>query len=839
MFNSAARSAAPIFTDLSSAEALLQTMLEVSLSSIVLLRPVGEGDEMDFSIEYINPAGQRMLKMSERPGEMLSSRFPQTQKNGVLEFYRRAFKSGQQEHFNVNYQQDGLDNFFQVSVRRSGSLLVVSLTDKTEEDRSDVEQALRESQTREQAARAEADLQRQQLHNIFMQAPALICIFEGPNHIFKLVNPHYQQLVGDRPILGKPIAEAMPELEGQPIFSLLDNVYQSGESFFAHEMMVQLDHNNSGGDLGQNYYNFVYQAMRNLAGEIEGIMVFAYEVTAQVRARKEVELSHQKVQELNKELETRVIQRTQALQQAQTQAELQKQRLERLFMQAPAAISIFDGPELVFELVNPAYQALFPGRQLLGKPLLEALPEITDHAVYHTFRNVYDTGQTHAEFGLLIPLMRPEDGKLEDRFFNFIQQARHNEQGEIDGVLVFAFEVTVHIEAQKAIEASARQLKLITDALPVLIGYLDKEEKYRFANQAYKAWFNKDPALLLGSPVKDVVGEAAYNDVKKHIDRALAGERVEFDARMPYRENFVKHIHTSYIPDVQDGKVEGFYTLVTDVTEQVENQKSLKESEQQATKLATDLATTNEELQLANEQLIRTNIDLDNFIYAASHDLKAPISNIEGLLQILLRSLQKEGNVSERTEHLTSMMQNSVERFKRTIVNLTEVVKLQKDNEHLVAPLTLSEVINDVMLDLQPMIESSGATIDINLGVCPPIHFSDKNLRSVVYNILSNALKYRSPKRVPVIQLSCKELDSYVMLSVKDNGLGMHSTDETKVFGMFSRLHDHVEGSGIGLYMVRKMLQNAGGKIEVESQVDVGSTFKVYFKNLDIATPKI
>ncbi len=82
-------------------------------------------------------------------------------------------------------------------------------------------------------ARAEADLQRRQLYNILIQAPAMICIFEGPTHVFKLVNPPYQQLVGERPLLGKPIAEAMPELASQPIFGLLNQVYRTLRRLFS------------------------------------------------------------------------------------------------------------------------------------------------------------------------------------------------------------------------------------------------------------------------------------------------------------------------------------------------------------------------------------------------------------------------------------------------------------------------------------------------------------------------------------------------------------------------------------------------------------------------------
>jgi signal transduction histidine kinase len=163
------------------------------------------------------------------------------------------------------------------------------------------EQFLIESRQREQVALAEAELQSKRLESILMQAPALICIFEGPSHVYKLVNPPYQKAVGGRPLVGKPIREAMPELEGQAIFGLLDQVYQTGETFQAREMLVQFDHLNEG-KLGENYYNFTYQAIRNVAGEIDGILVFAYEVTDQVHARKLAEALNQELGEANKEI---------------------------------------------------------------------------------------------------------------------------------------------------------------------------------------------------------------------------------------------------------------------------------------------------------------------------------------------------------------------------------------------------------------------------------------------------------------------------------------------------------------------------------------------------------
>lgn len=103
-------------------------------------------------------------------------------------------------------------------------------------------------------------------------------------------------------------------------------------------------------------------------------------------------------------------------------------------------------------------------------------------------------------------------------------------------------------------------------------------------------------------------------------------------------------------------------------------------------------------------------------------------------------------------------------------------------------------------------------------------------MRSIVYNLLSNSLKYRSPERTLELSISTESTPEYVILKVEDNGLGMKKNDHAKIFYMFKRLHDHVEGTGIGLYIVKRIVENAGGKIEVESEEGKGTTFQVYFR---------
>ncbi|MDQ2792876.1 MAG: ATP-binding protein [Bacteroidota bacterium] len=235
------------------------------------------------------------------------------------------------------------------------------------------------------------------------------------------------------------------------------------------------------------------------------------------------------------------------------------------------------------------------------------------------------------------------------------------------------------------------------------------------------------------------------------------------------------------------------------------------------------------ELRRNNEQLTRVNVDLDNFIYTASHDLKAPISNIEGLLEVLRQELPAGPVQSPEVQPVLGLMQDSVNRFKRTIAHLTDVSKLQKEHGRPTQAVNLAAVIRDVQLDLAPLIRTTAAQLDVDVVAVPTVAFSEKNLRSVVFNLLSNALKYHAPNRPPLVRLRAWPEAGTTVFEVQDNGLGLSAASEQRLFGMFQRFHDHVEGSGIGLYMVKKMVENAGGRIVVESELGRGSTFRVYF----------
>jgi len=713
---------------------LLWGVLEASLTGLALYSPLhdAEGCLTDFRIDLLNAAAQRMLGQPARPAGTYLGYYPHTLNTGVFAFHRDAFESGEPATLAVNYQGDGLDNYFRLSARRVGQGLLVSFSDTADAARTEVEVALRASQTEEHAARAEAERQRNQFQALVDQAPVALGFFEGPELRVTAANQQMCTIWGHAAdqILHRPLLEAVPELRGQGFDDLLRQVMATEVPVVGTETPAQVLRD---GQLKTTYYDFVYKPFYDARGQVQGVIDVAVEVTAQVVARQQVERAHEQVQKLNEELaaineelhasneeyqranmalhetqgqlqqlnqalEARVAERTQQIVE-------QSVRLARLVQEAPVAICMLDGPELVFELLNPEYEALFPGRLLLGRPLLAALPELLGSPVAALLRQVYETGVSYEGRELLLHLARPSDGQLESRYFDFVYQARYDAAGRINGLVMFGFEVTGRVQSRQQVQDLNEEL-------------------------------------------------AAINE---------------------------------------------------------------------------ELRVSNEELQETNTQLTRTNVDLDNFIYTASHDLKAPISNLEGLLLMLSQELPAASQVGE-VPTLLRLMQDAIERFGRTIGHLTDVSRLQKEHTPQPTKISPARVVQEVQLDLAPLIAQSRAQVHVTVPESITLLFSEKNLRSVVYNLLSNAIKYQHPERAPVVHVGYQPHGAYQVLTVRDNGLGMDlARDREKLFAMFQRLHTHVEGTGIGLYMVKKIVDNAGGRIEVQSEPGLGSTFTIYF----------
>lgn len=273
-------------------------------------------------------------------------------------------------------------------------------------------------------------------------------------------------------------------------------------------------------------------------------------------------------------------------------------------------------------------------------------------------------------------------------------------------------------------------------------------------------------------------------------------------------------------PYITKAKVSAFIDLY-------KHKKELEKAHQYVLKANLELE---ERVKERTKELIKINNDLDNFIYTASHDLKAPISNIEGLMISFYEVLSEESQKSDEVTEIRGMIDESIQRFKNTLIDLTEVAKAQSEVASDKSKVDLNEMLEDVKLSIKDLIDDTGANIVNDFSKFPYVSFSRKNLRSIIYNLISNAVKYSNPSRKPLVKITSHEEEGYIVLCVSDNGLGIREEDKEKVFGMFKRLHTHVEGTGIGMSIVKKIIENNGGKIELTSEVGVGSVFKIFLK---------
>ena len=234
-----------------------------------------------------------------------------------------------------------------------------------------------------------------------------------------------------------------------------------------------------------------------------------------------------------------------------------------------------------------------------------------------------------------------------------------------------------------------------------------------------------------------------------------------------------------------------------------------------------------QQLKESNNNLIRLNQDMDSFIYSASHDLKSPVNNIEGLLHLLKDELENDNN-PEIVSELIRRIEHSTIRVKSTVFNLTDIVKVQTNPYEDVQEVNVRELVDEIIVENEILVRSNETLIRLHLDK-ETLPYSRQALKSILYNLIINAIKYRSPFRLPEIDIFVTyTADNKYEIVVKDNGLGIDLTIyRDKLFTLFKRFHDHIEGSGIGLYIIRKIIENKGGTINVESTVDGGTIFKI------------
>ncbi|WP_426492151.1 PAS domain-containing sensor histidine kinase [Hymenobacter sp. 102] len=709
--------------------------------------------------------------------------------------------------------------------------------------RQQIERLNQELETRVQQRTQQLEQQQQRLQQMLGQAPAAVATLSGPEHRYTFANAFYHSLVGKQTIVGRTVSEVLPELVEQGFLERLHRVRATGQPFVGRETALRLYHETTG-EWQQRYLNFVYQPLRVSPDQDLDIMVFAVDVTEQVQMRQQLE-------QLNLQLEARVLEGNHQAQQAQREAERQRGELWRVFEQAPLAIAVYRGPHYIIELANPTVARLW-GRtqeQLIGKGLFEALPEVAGMGYEELLDNVMATGVPHVAHAM--EAQHDRNGRRETVYWDFVYVPMYEADGSIYGAMVVATEVTEQVQARQQIERLNQELETrvqqrtrqleqqqqllrqILRQVPAAIATLGgPEHRFTFFNEPYQ--LIASGRTVLGHTVLEVFPEVAEQGFVTLLDHVYAtgqphaGQDVLITLYNAESELFEpRYIDFVYQPLFnENGQTRGILAFILDVTDKVGARQQVQRLNQELAATNETLQATNQELHATNTRLTRTNADLDTFVYTASHDLKAPIANIEGLLDAL-REYLPPTEAEPMIPRLLAMMQGAVTRFRQTVGHLTDVSRLQYGQTQPAEAIVLATIIEDVRQDLAPLLESTGGRLELALRECPTVYFPTKDLRSILYNLLSNALKYHSPERPPLVQVRASCTDTHVHIAVTDNGLGLNEQQQSKLFMLFRRLHNHVDGSGVGLFMIKRIIENAGGTITVQSQPEVGSTFLV------------
>jgi PAS domain S-box-containing protein len=385
------------------------------------------------------------------------------------------------------------------------------------------------------------------------EAPIATCLFVGRDLKIEVANEKMLRVWGkSKSVLGKPLAEAIPELIGQPFLDILDTIFTTGVAYSGLGMRADLEVD---GLLGTYYFDFTYQPLLDSNGEVYGIMDMAVDVTEQVLAQQRIE---------------------------ETQRELLSS-----FEESPVSIAIISEDNLTFRNVNSSYAALVDRKpeDLINKPLLEALPELTGQGFDKILHRVIETGVPFVANGVKVDLLKY--GRPETVYVDFTYQPRYEGTDKIVGVLVVATNVTEQVLARRRIEESETKLRTIISSAPAGIGlYVGPDFIIENPNQTFIDLMGKGPDIT-GKPLGEVMPELITENQPflKILDEVFnTGKEYHSSGSLAkIVKNGVMtdgYYNITYTPVFNaGGEVYAILEIGVDVTEQIKSQQALEEAE--------------------------------------------------------------------------------------------------------------------------------------------------------------------------------------------------------------------------------------------------------------------
>lgn len=647
-------------------------------------------------------------------------------------------------------------------------------------------------------------------YNLFMAAPVIIGILKGDDYIIELANEGLLEVWGRTTnVVGKPLLKAIPELGDQGIIPLLEQVRTTGEPFYAYAFPIELVRH---GKEEVVYFDFIYKPIYENPTDTKasGIISVGHDVTEQVLARKKAEES--------------------------------EHRFKELITGADIATAVYVGREMTIQYANEAMLRLWgKDASVIGKTVRQALPELEGQPFHQQLDQVYTTGITYwgkEDRGEIMV-----NGRLQTFYFNFSYKALRNADGEIYGILNMATDVTEQVKAKQRLVESERNLRnTILQAPVAMCIMLGPAHVVDIANDAMIELWGKPKENVIHKPIFEGLPDAREQGLEQILDNV-------YQTGTPFRgfEHPVKLLRNGKTEVVfqnfvyepykdADGNILGVLAISIDVTQQVLARQKIEEVVVQRTQ---ELAQANASLLKSNEELKRSNANLEEFAHAASHDMKEPLRKVLTFSDRIKTSLNDR--LTETEKRYFERMENATQRMGLLVDDLLEYSHVS-ERPLQTEVVNLEEKLRRVLTDLELLVEEKKAKIIIEK--LPVVNGYKRQLQQLFQNLVGNALKYSKPGVPPEIAISSRTLkganapiqvlpeqleQKFYLIEVKDNGIGFEPQYAERIFGMFQRLHGKSEyaGTGVGLSIARKVVDNHNGYIWATGQPGEGATFHV------------
>jgi PAS domain S-box-containing protein len=473
--------------------------------------------------------------------------------------------------------------------------------------------------------------------------------------------------------------------------------------------------------------------------------------------------------------------------------------LYELFTNAPAIIAVLRGPDHVFDLVNPAYQSIFPGRELVGRPIREALPEVEGQGFFEILDRVYATGEIFTAREARVALG-------DEKFFNFVYQPVLSAKGKVDGIIVFAFDVTTEVSAR---HQSEEMFRLLVDSVTdYAIFMLDPDGRVATWNDGARRIKGYTREEILGRHLSIFYPEEDVRAGKPQRLLQIARDegRVEDEGWRVRRDGtrFWANVVITAVLDA-DRNLRGFAKVTRDVTAR----KTAEETQRQL---------------LVSQEVNRAK---DEFLAVISHEMRSPLTSILGWA----RMLRIGGLDEETTLEALEALERSAQAQVHLIEDLLDDTRITSGKLRLnKRPLQMKTVVESALSDLLPAADVKKVRLDLMVGcdTCP-VDADPVRLQQIIWNVVSNGIKF-TPEGGSV-SLRVDREDSKARIEVKDTGRGIAPDVLPQLFQRFRQADsssDRKAGIGLGLAISKYLVEQHGGTIRAWSEgIDRGATFTI------------